>query len=158
MIKKRSTEALSNDWQLRIAHAFSSHVREETHVLDAYELVAQTTGDEGTRYLLRLILDDERRHHEIFEQLSASLDRGEAPRIPDPPNPAPADRPALSAQTRRLLELERSDERSLRELARELRPAERATLWRLLVDLMELDTTKHIRILEYLQERLDALG
>jgi len=30
------------------------------------------------------------------------------------------------------------------------------TLWPLLVELMEIDTAKHVRILEYLAERLAA--
>ena len=55
---------------------------------------------------------------------------------------------ALAEETHRLLELERHDRRELKHLRKNLRPFTNASLWEVIVDLMLLDTEKHIRILE----------
>jgi rubrerythrin len=143
-----------DEWWARLAHTFATHVREEVAVLGSYEQLAETTEDEGTRFVIELILADERKHHDIFERLSAAA-RGEpGPGIPALPSPPPQQQADLVAASRRLLAIERDDARSLRRLRRELSPIAHDTMWRLLVDMMELDTTKHIRLLEYLVGRL----
>src|SRR3546814_1670315 len=53
----------TNEWWVKIAHAFETHVREETRFLAAYEELCQGVDDPGTRFLVALILEDERRHH-----------------------------------------------------------------------------------------------
>src|SRR3546814_8000282 len=40
--------------------------------LAAYEELCQGVDDPGTRFLVALILEDERRHHGIFERLASS--------------------------------------------------------------------------------------
>jgi hypothetical protein len=60
----------------------------------------------------------------------------------------------LLEPTERFLEAERDDRAQLRRLRKELKPARSNTLWPLMVELMEIDTDKHIRILEYLGTRL----
>src|SRR3546814_9114207 len=57
----------TNEWWVKIAHAFETHVREETRFLAVYEELCQGVDDPGTRFLVELILEDERRHHGIFE-------------------------------------------------------------------------------------------
>lgn len=149
----------TDEWWVRISHAFSAHVRDEAFVLDAYAALAASTSDAGTRFLLELILADEQRHHEVFERLVAASEVGAGPGgIPHAPEPPAHEIPELLAQTRRFLEFEREDATSLKALGRELRPAHGETLWRLLVELMELDTEKHLRILGYLEHRLEELG
>lgn len=148
----------TNEWWVRIGHAFSTHVRDEVYVLEGYEALARLTDDPGTRYLLELILADERRHHEVFEELAASAAVHPGPdavTVPHAPHPEPELVPELLRHTRRFVELERSDATSLKALVRDLRPAGDELLWRLLVELMQLDTEKHLKILEYLERRLE---
>jgi rubrerythrin len=151
--------APDDEWWITIAHAFSAHVREERYVLERYEELAATTADPGTRFLLELILEDERRHHELFERLGASATGGpEGAAVPGPPEPEAEHATALLEQTTRFLEIERDDAAGLKRLGRELKPGAHDTMWRLLVEVMELDTEKHIRILEYLRHRLEHPG
>ncbi len=152
--------APNDEWWVTIAHAFSAHVRDERYVLARYEELAATTADPGTRFLLEVILEDERRHHALFERLGASATgtTAQASAVPGPPDPEPEHLAELLEQTRRFLEIERDDAAGLKSLARELKPGSQETMWRLLVEIMELDTEKHIRILEFLRHRLEHLG
>lgn len=148
-----------DDWWLKIAHSFSAHVRDERYVVARYEKLAETTADPGTRFLLEVILEDERRHHALFERLGASVSEpshsGQA--VPAPPVPEPELREELLSETKHFLEIEREDLTGLKDLARDLKPAAHDTMWRLLVEVMQLDTEKHIRILEFLLHRLERL-
>lgn len=154
----------TNEWWAALNHAFASHVRDESYVLDRYEELAQSTADPGTRFLLDLIIADEHHHHKVFEELSAAVanessgnwsgaSRRSAP-IPGPPAPSSDEVPLLLEQTQRFIDFEHEDAASLKALSRELRPTETGTLWRLLVELMQLDTEKHLRILNYLKRHL----
>jgi hypothetical protein len=51
--------------------------------------------------------------------------------------------------TERLLESERADAKELHRLAGVMKDVKDTTLWWLLVRLMEMDTAKHIEILEF---------
>jgi rubrerythrin len=146
----------SNEWWAGISHAFASHVRDESYVLDRYAELAASTADPGTRFLLQLILADEQRHHQVFEQLrAAAAPDASAENLPGPPDPPAAEVPVLLEQTQRFIDFEHEDAASLKTLDRQLRASETGTLWRLLVELMELDTEKHLRILDYLKRHLE---
>jgi hypothetical protein len=51
--------------------------------------------------------------------------------------------------TEQLLQSERADAKELHRLAREMKDVKDTTMWGLLVKLMEMDTAKHIEILEF---------
>lgn len=123
------------------------HVRSEAHSIEEYERLHDALDDPGTRFLLDLILEDERRHHALFERLAAAArNEGGAPPEPD----LDADAVALLAEPTRLyLADEREDRHHLERLRREL-GGRHAGLWSLLIELLDLDTQKHVRILEYL--------
>ena len=148
----------SNEWWAGISHAFASHVRDENYVLDRYAELAASTADPGTRFLLQLILADEQHHHQVFEQLrAAAAPDASGDNLPGPPDPPAAEVPVLLEQTQRFIDFERQDAASLKALGRQLRSSsgDAGTLWRLLVELMELDTEKHLRILDYLKRHLE---
>ena len=144
----------TNEWWVRITHAFEAHVREETLFLQAYEELCQSVEDPGTRFLIDLILEDERRHHDLFRELAdaaRSLEPGKGGLVA--PDPSPEEARRILEPTQRFLEAELEDRRHLRELAKEL-DGTADSLWRLLIELMDLDTRKHVAILEHLEQRL----
>lgn len=129
------------------------HVDSEQELLDDYAaLAAESPGH--VRYLLGLIVDDEARHHRIVREMANRvLGEMESCRV-EPSVPyvsfEGSDRERLFAATRRFLELEREDLRSLEAMARVVRQQRPGGLFPLLVRLMELDTQKHIAILEFI--------
>jgi hypothetical protein len=104
--------------------------------------------------VLRLILDDERRHHTV---LDAMLDRVRAEvewREPDSATPyirSVQDRHALRESLSRLLADERTDLRRVRSLKRRLRRQRGTSMLWLMVDMLECDTRKHVRMLRFLR-------
>ena len=52
------------------------------------------------------------------------------------------------------LAAERADAKQLRALRKELRPFRDTSLWVLLVELMEQDTAKHIRLLSFIRDHI----
>lgn len=150
------SETQSGEWWAKVNHQFASHVRQETAFLEQYEELVEEVGDPGIAFLLRMILADEHRHHELFEEMSrAALGESDAA-VPAPPAPDRDMAAALLVPTERFLDAERDDQQTLRRLRKELKPARDDTLWPLLVEMMEIDTEKHIRVLEYLRQRLRA--
>jgi rubrerythrin len=150
--------AAEGEWWADVIHAFQAHVRDESHFLTAYHEFLDRAEDESIRFLLELILDEERRHHDLFTAMTESAVRQPGSGPLGAPRLAPSEAAALLEPTERFLEAERDDHKRLRALRRTLRPARRDTTWPLIVELMELDTTKHMRILEYLRDRLRDAG
>jgi rubrerythrin len=145
----------TNEWWARISHEFQLHVREELHFLEQYQDVVDRLDDDAARFLFKMILDDEHRHHELFDDMTRAVLR-EGEELPGIPKFDAEQARELLEPTERFLAAERDDHKKLHQLARELRPVANETLWPLLVELMEIDTEKHVRILEYLRERLRA--
>ena len=143
---------LDDEWWARVVHEFRSHVREESGFLSSYEALVASADDEAVRFLLELIIGDERRHHDLFMSM-ADASVGEAP-FPEPPRLPPDTARLLLEPTERFLDAEREESKKLAELRKGLKPAGSDTLWPLMVELMEIDTSKHVRILEFLRDRL----
>jgi rubrerythrin len=129
-------------------------VREETEFLDAYSELVDGVDDEAICLLIRLVLEDERRHHAMFEDMTKAILGEDGSATLQPPRPTPEDARRLLGPTERFLEAEEDDRARLRKLRRELRPMRDDTLWPLLVELMEIDTAKHVLILGYLRRQL----
>ncbi len=145
----------SGEWWAKVSHAFQVHVREESHFLEEYRTLVDSCDDPAVAFLIQLILDDERRHHALFEEMARSI-LGDGDGIPAAPLPSAETVDALLQPTEHFLAAEHEDHERLRALRRELKPARADTLWPLIVEVMEIDTRKHIRILEYVQQRLRA--
>lgn len=143
-------------WETRLLDHLAEHVATETLVLDAYEDLARTAGSAYVEYLVRLIADDERRHHRIFTELTNTLRSQTGDRAGDARVPEVTDEPTdddFLALTERFIDMERRDAVQLERLRRELRTADDDGLWSLLVDMMHLDTQKHLRILHFIRDR-----
>ena len=153
------TELAGSEWDETLLAHFQEHVEGEWELLEAYAKF-RDEGPEYVRYLVNLILADEARHHQTFRELvnrvRSDIDwREYGPKVPY----VATDRDkaaALVEATDRFLGFEREDERSLRRLHKELRPVRDTTLFSLLVELMELDTKKHIAILEFIRRKATA--
>ena len=146
-------------WDEEIYQAFRSHVEEEDHLLQEYKRLAENESSPDVAYLTSLILDDEKRHHKLFEQLAETVRHvvelvPDAAGVPDVPLRRPGSH-SLRTVTEQLLKFEREDLRKLRQLRRSLKPVAETTIWPLIVETMELDTRKHILILKHV---LDIAG
>jgi hypothetical protein len=142
-------------WEEELYEHLTSHVRNERELLVEYQQAAAASGSAAFQYLASLIVEDEVRHHRIFEELASALRtdaelRPEQPAIPrlDQWGPDPAHVVEL---TERLMEHERADAKELDRLSRELKDVRDTTMWGLLVKLMEMDTEKHLEILEFVR-------
>jgi len=127
------------------------HGEEEGALLRRYERFAREAPSAVTRYLVHLILEDERRHHQVLAEIAHTIAWGSLadvePALPRMVEGAADDE--LIKQTRELLASEKKDRAELRRLRRRLR-SYTGTVWPFLVDLMLLDTDKHSRILRYI--------
>jgi rubrerythrin len=140
-------------WEEELYDRLMDHVAAESSVLARYDSLAETSTGH-VQFLLELIAEDEARHHRLFERWAETIrDIGQLvesedglPSLVHEPDPK-----ALIAAADELLELERRDARELKALDKMLKDVRRTTVWPLLVDLMVLDTEKHIRILEFLR-------
>ena len=131
------------------------HVASEEAVLDSYVEFARS-GPEFVRYLVNLIAEDEARHHRILREMVNRVVGEVEFRTMSPSVPYTdfqgTDRERLVEETARFLALEREDLASLKELTKALRRQRRCGLIPVLVEFMELDTKKHIALLEFIAE------
>ncbi len=159
------------------------HEQHEEEVLKDYASSAQNVADRGVRFLMDLILEDEQRHHRLMAWMATgirhSLEQteggpGSLPLI-EPPAEAQSD---LLAVTERFLEVERTELRTLHDIAHTVGWIEspesslpggiqlpkppwtaewmRSAPVRLILETMVDDSRKHIRILEHIRKRLSG--
>jgi hypothetical protein len=137
----------------RILEILRIHDERERAILESYRRLVDDTTDDGIRYLGRLIIDDEERHHEVIREMTNRIDswmHRTSAELGTPSLSPRVDRDLLDA-TRRLLTLERQDAKELRLLQKELRYAPPTSLLPLLVKLMLHDTARHIEILQFIR-------
>jgi hypothetical protein len=137
------------------------HGAEEGEILTEYERFAASAESELVRYLVSAIVEDERRHHRLLEEMANSVAWGgfEADEpVTRLPNLDRYPSSGLRSQTQRLLDLERQDARELKTLRGKLKDYGGSTVLRLLVDTMLLDTRKHELILEFILDHAPQGG
>jgi rubrerythrin len=142
-------------WERQLYAHLKGHVETERAMLEKYAEVAERTDSKAFRYLVKLLIDEEVRHHRLFNELAGSLEtealmKREEPDIPDMDFQR-ADRAAVLEGAKELLENEERDIGELKRLQRELRDVKDTSLWGLLVELMQRDTEKHIAILKFVR-------
>jgi rubrerythrin len=149
------TEKLSGAslWEQQVYDHLEAHVEQERGLLAAYQAAAEASESTTFRYLTAMIVEDEKRHDQLFSQLGEALKtdaelRPEEPAIPRLDHWGPHPEQIVEA-TERLLHAEREDAKEMQRLAKELNSVKETTLWQLLVKLMEADTAKHVEILEF---------
>jgi rubrerythrin len=140
-------------WERELFEHLVDHKRHEDELTDQYEQLASEAGGH-VAYLLRLVMEDERRHHRLFDEwcnaLRANAEMHEVE--PQVPYLAKTDRPDdVLASVRTFLAAERADEKDLARLKKLVKDVRNTTLWNVLLDVMELDTRKHITLLEFIE-------
>lgn len=140
-------------WEQGLYEHLVSHEENEREILEKYRDVAASSQSKAFRYLSSLIIEDEIRHHRIFADLASALKNEsemnrEDPVVPRLENWGP-DAAQVVELSDELLRREQEDAKELRHLAGQLREVKDDTLWQLLVRIMEMDTAKHIEILNF---------
>jgi Arc/MetJ-type ribon-helix-helix transcriptional regulator len=140
-------------WQQELFDLLLAHERDEEEVISAYEAFAEEAHSDAVRYLVRLILDDEKRHHRVLSELANTI-RADATfekrgaRVPHLDVHHRDD--SLLQETDRFLALELKDRAELKHLARKVRTVGGA-LDAFVVELLQSDTERHIRILHFIK-------
>lgn len=143
----------TSPWEQKLHAHLRNHVAVESAMLQEYMKIAETSGSKAFRYLVNLLVEDERRHHRLFDELANSLEATASPGHGEPEIPSldfhKAERDEVLNHARRLLANEDEDLGELKDLRKELRDFKHTSLWDLIVELMERDTEKHIAILKF---------
>jgi hypothetical protein len=144
----------------RLLHAVETHAAAEADSLVEYRQLADTAADPVVALLMRLVLEDEERHHGLLRRMSASLNdslrwahsRNALPTMSEPPQAPMAQ---VVATVREFIRQEHEGVRHLKELARQSKRLN-GGLDSLLLETMVLDSQKHERILRFILERLQT--
>lgn len=146
-------------WDQEMYDRMRSHVENERTLIAEYATLLTETSSPALRYLANLIVDEERRHHQQFADLAEAVRALAEVRVDESPIPllghgvSDDERHRVEELTDKFLRSEEEDARELRALKKDLKPVRDTTLWHLLVELMEADTAKHIRILKFIRDR-----
>lgn len=147
-------------WERELFDHLTGHIERERGTLAEYAKVAEEADSKAFAYIVRLLAEDERRHHQLFASLAESLKTeaelsGTEPTIPYMDFDR-ADRAEIRELTRRLLESEEQDAKELKRLHNVLHDVKDTTLWDLVVGLMRRDTDKHIAMLEFVLHHIPS--
>ncbi len=144
------------EWLLE---AVERHAIAEQDALAEYEFVAEASADPVVALVMRLILKDEERHHGLLRRIETTLrdalnwthSPSALPDVSLPQQPVARD---LAAITRNLVDDERRGARMMRDLAQSEKGID-AGLDNLLLEMMAMDSEKHARLLQFVQQRLE---
>lgn len=140
--------------------AVERHASAESDALEQYEQLAISSGDPVVALVMRLILDDEERHHGLLKRIESSLRDAlywshSPAALPTSPIPQPPLQADLAAVARELIAEEHTGARKMRELA-EQEEGISGGLHSMLLEMMAMDSEKHSRLLHFVENRLHA--
>ena len=145
-------------WEQDLFTHLTEHVRDEREALEAYVAAADATDSNALAYVVKLLIEDERRHHTLFQEMAESLKHDAEFRPGDPAIPRldfnRVDGAAVRELTDQLIAREKADVRELKKLQKSVRDVKERTLWPLLIDLMQRDTKKHLAMLRFVQKQM----
>lgn len=133
-------------WVFDILDRLSAHTHRSAALRSSYDELL-LSADPASRYLIQLILDDERRHSQLTVGLALAV-TGDESALPDV---ALIRDSALSTVVHQLREAEEHDREALRELQTELGNLTDTGLWQLVVELLIDDADRRIRILRFVE-------
>ena len=140
--------------------AIERHALAERDALQQYVELATASNDPVIALVMRLILEDEERHHGLLKRMEASLrdalDWTYSPEaLPSAGMPHQPVASGLAETARALIDEERMGARFLRNLARQDKRID-GGLPSLLLEMMAEDSDKHARLLQFVRDRLAA--
>lgn len=136
-----------------LVHLLATHAHKEGAILERYRRFATEATSPAARYLVKLIVDDEERHHRLLAEMANAIAwEGRSP-VASVPDVFDGHDDMLVSETRALLDAEKADSRELKRLQRRLETFGDTTMWPLIVELMLLDTEKHIHVLRFIASR-----
>lgn len=135
-------------WVFGVVDRLAEHTHRDIELRNAYDALLRTA-DPGTRFLVQLLLEDERRHQQLTMALAMSVS-GDEQALPAVPRGADS---RLVERARALREAETADRDSLEHLRAELSEAADNELWQLVLDLLTIDADRRIRILQFVEGR-----
>jgi hypothetical protein len=141
------TTTREKDLTLAVVDRLAAHTHRGVDVRERYQELVQAA-DPATRFLIQLLLEDERRHQQLTMALGLAVS-GDPDALPDL---ALMTDPDLRYRAAELHRAEEMDREALRELREVLELAPEGALWRLVVDLLKADADRRIRILEFIEE------
>ena len=145
----------------RLLQAVERHIALESDTLDKYEDLAIESGDAVIALVMRLILDDEQRHHGLLTRIATTLRDGlnwtQSPEaLPKSHVGEETSRAAeLAGAARLLIEEEHAGAQAMRRLAQQERGLD-SGLDSLLLEMMAMDSEKHAHLLRFVEKRLAA--
>jgi len=149
---REQAEAAAESPVERLLHAVDTHAAAEADALGQYEYLARASADQVIALVMRLILDDEVRHHGLLHLMATTLrDALEWTSSPAALPKGVPQEPASGAHVtlaRSLIEEERTGARALRRLARQEKDIN-GGLDSLLLEMMAMDSDKHARLLQF---------
>lgn len=143
----------ASEMDQRLFDAIGAHEHDEQAVIEAYSAFVERTHSEAVRYLINLIVEDEKRHHRVLVEVANTIraevtfeERGS--RIPSV-DVHRGDTELLKV-TRQFLDVERRDREELRALCREVDHSG-VPLESFLLRLVLEDEDRHVRILRFIE-------
>jgi rubrerythrin len=138
--------------------AVERHAIAEQDALELYEYLRTASGDPVIGLVMRLILEDEERHHGLLKRIEATLrdaiEWTHSPAaLPTPATPTQPVRQALIDTASALIKEEHTGAHYLRDLAHREK-AVNSGLTSLLIEMMAMDSDKHARLLQFVRDRL----
>lgn len=146
-------------WAQKLSHYLQHHLDTEKEALSFYRHLAEDAGSDRVRLLVGVVRDDAIRQHRIFEKMLEWVRTEHSQsRRPDPElgfeSARPNDTEHLLEHTRKLIELQREDEERLKELSHLVAQVADTRWWSVLIDAIGRDTTKHVMLLQAVEEIL----
>jgi hypothetical protein len=142
---------------LTFLEAIQQHAEGEASTVQTYARIASETSDPVVAVVMELLVDEEQRHHALFQRIGASLrDRfnwAESSALPLDAAPTGRTDPQTIRLLRDLEAEERRGAQALRDLAHPERPGQSGLIC-LLLQAMAMDSDKHARLLAFVAERL----
>jgi hypothetical protein len=142
----------------RLRDAIDAHARAEAEALGQYEHIADASGDPVIALVMRMVLEDEERHHGLLRRIEATLSDAlnwtHSPDALPTGTPAAADAKRLAVLARELVDEEHTGAKFLHKLAGEQKLID-GGLPSLLIETMAMDSEKHARLLQFVQHRLE---
>ena len=134
---------------VHLLQAIDRHAAAEANTVNAYARLAQDTPDPVVAALLHVLVDDEQRHHRLFEQIGRSLQ--DQLNWSTPPAMAGSGEADIGA-VQDFEQEERRESQKLRELAHRAHQ-QRDPLVSLLLETMAMDGEKHAHVLRFIRRR-----